>query len=226
VKAFEIFRNDGLLNLKGLENLTSAGSIDLEYNYNLVSLEGLNNLTKADGIDVSGNFALTDIQALSNVNDLSGFSSMYNLSLTSLHGLEGVTKLNGLTILGNPLLPSLNGLQNLTSVKSITINDNPALTTLQHLSGVTQIIDDEAYSMPIYNLAIINNNALESLAGLENINTFKGEVLIKDNVALSNLCSIQPVMANGTFWSDVVISNNLYNPSAADIANGTNCSMD
>ena len=60
--------------------------------------------------------------------------------------------------------------------------------------------------------------------GLELVTDFTGSILIENNAALSDLCALQNSINNSNVGT-VTIESNLFNPTATDIANGTNCSL-
>ncbi|WP_046755477.1 leucine-rich repeat domain-containing protein [Kordia jejudonensis] len=236
IYSLQITNNDQLTSLAGCENFTSLNNLKIADNDGLTSLSGFNNaITVEANITISGNNALTSLQGIEifNLTSQNDLRISSNASLTSLQGIENITTLRFVTIHNNDALSSLADLGNLTSILDLDINDNDALINLE---GIGQL---QARS-----LIVSNNDALQSLNGIENItisgiNNFSiinigvrqwegdcGGYIDGPNPNLTNLCALDPVLINSN-WNNnycVVIVNNAYNPSGQDILNG-NCSQ-
>lgn len=90
---FNIGYNDGLLNLRGLENIqTIETSFSIVGNARLKNLSGLENLSHIDGdLSMNGNDSLSDISDLSNLTHLGGeLSITVNDLINNLSGLESI----------------------------------------------------------------------------------------------------------------------------------------
>jgi hypothetical protein len=131
-----------IMNLNGLNAFTSfGGSLQISNNYALINLTGLENLTSGGYLSIYGNTALinlTGLEGLSSVESLNigiptKMGGSGNPSLTSLTGLEGLTTIDGgtLVIMYNQLLSSLTGLDNVeaVSITDLRIYNNGALST-------------------------------------------------------------------------------------------------
>jgi hypothetical protein len=103
-----------LEDLKGLENLRFAGTIDINFNKNLRSLRGLKNLE-----EVPGTFDIRNNPALEVVD-----------SLDSLRAVGEQGGQEGLDISENPVLRSIQGFENLEYAEQVGISSNPELETI------------------------------------------------------------------------------------------------
>ena len=96
-----------LFNCKGMENLTSVGSLDI-FGSNLESLEGLENLeTIEDDFFLAGSYKIKDFAPLKNLKNVGGgITILWNEQLESLQGLEHINPrdITGLSISGNTQL--------------------------------------------------------------------------------------------------------------------------
>ena len=67
---------------------------------------------------------------------------------------------------------------------------------------------------------IINeNDSLLSISGLSSLITVNFNFIISHNTILTDYCSIQPLLLNGSYWI-ITIVDNKYNPTIDDIKNG------
>mgnify|MGYP006197284573 FL=1 len=217
-----IGNNASLINLTGLESVESITTIiSISLCPSLSSLSGLSRLKAVDFFGIR-DCPIVSVNALENLKTLNGIS-IENTSITSLHGLEKLTEIKSIYIHRNENLLSMEGLQNLKSVhQTLSIYQNFSLASIQHLTGI--VICTPAISGNGVDLFIINNTALTSLDGLQNINVFNGKIMVTDNALLTDLCELENVLTIGSFTSPVVISNNTYNPTVTDILAG-NCSQ-
>lgn len=91
------------------------------------------------------------------------------------------------------------------------------ITSLEVLGDVEKIIG---------NLAIIDSQ-LSSLDGLESLVLVTGDITITSTPPfeqnITDYCAIQDLLISGSFKS-IIISNNAFNPTVADITSG-NCSL-
>ena len=182
---------DEILNLAGLNNITSiGGGLGIQRNA-LMNLTGLENMTSIGGsLGIYYTNALTNLTGLENVTSIGG--GLYissNNSLTSLTGLEHVTSIEeNMFFNNNDALMNLIGLENVTYIGGyLHIASNNALTSLTGLKNVTSIA---GY------LKIKYNNSLTSLTGLDNLNSIGGNVDIRGNTGLTNLTGLENVNAS------------------------------
>ncbi len=211
----QIKDNPALINLQGLNNLTSIitpissiGSISRTFsisnNENLTSLDGLNSLQT-----IVINFRLEDLPSLASVSALSSLTSIAGDvyfqecdALTSFSGLENLTYIDGdLFIRSNDLLGSLDGLENLQSIEAFQLTNNSSITNIQALNNLTTITNEELYN----SLDIEQNPSLESLDGLEGLTTI-GNLEIKNNISLISIEGLQNVTDVGV---GIVIYDNV-----------------
>ncbi len=174
-----IHDNFNLIDLSGLNNLTSIHGIFSIIFASLTDLSGLDNLSSIDGdLEIHSMAYLENISNLSNLNAIGGGLNIQNsFSLTNLVGLENITILSGDLTIKDMALESLTGLNNLQSIAGqVWINYCEELVDLSGLDNVTSMDSS---------LIISQNNNLESLNGLDNLNT-AGRVSIFYNPKLLN----------------------------------------
>ncbi len=195
-----------------------TGFLIIENNDQLLNLNGLDSLTSIGGLSVVFCQNLTDIQALAGIHgELSGMAIISNPSIPSLNGLEGITKVKtSLHIEDNESLQNLDGLSNVDSLAiigpeySLGIWYNPALKNMHGLQNLTYVGGS---------LTIVNCIGLESLAGLENLASVGRDLVLVDNIQLQDLSALDalthigqnlPVQRN-YLLADCCIFKNLLN---------------
>jgi hypothetical protein len=187
-----ILGNDSLVDLSGLESLTSIGGSLLIgdwwnmwpcANLSLLSLDGLDNVASVgDGIQIVGGI-VEDISALSNLTSINGHVMLrYIGSLQSLDGLNNISSIGGGCTLWDLGVINFKDLDNLNYIGGgLDILSNDSLTSLTGLEGLTSV----------GSLGIFGNDSLTSLVGLENIDAASiGDLSIRNNSFLS-YCAIQ-----------------------------------
>lgn len=167
----EIWRNENLTSLDGLENLTTVyADITIQENPLLSDITGLISLTKVGtGIGYQNSFRIQELP-----------------SLQSLEGLNNLAEVNGsLRIYNNSSLSSLEALTNLTVIEHLSIRNNDELVTLNGLQGITKIglYNEE----PFGDLEVMDNDALISLEGLNNLEVVNAVMRINRNENLISL---------------------------------------
>ncbi len=86
-----IITNNNITNLQGLENLTSAGSLNIRENDVLTDLSALENLNSVEGLYISYNEMLSNLNGLGNINhNLIQFISIENNPNLSVCYVESV----------------------------------------------------------------------------------------------------------------------------------------
>ncbi|WP_298494519.1 hypothetical protein [uncultured Algibacter sp.] len=189
---------DQLINLQGLNNLQSVGSITIDDNQALSSLEGLDSLTEiVDEAVFFNNSQLADFQGFNSVTTIGGdLHITNNLSLSAMNGLNSLTTIGGDVLIDtNTDLTSIDGLSNLQSISGgLTISNNDQLTSLAGLSNLTSIS----------NLEVENNDALSSLIDLNAV-TNLGRLVVEDNDSLLMLSAF----SNLTVLNKIAIKDNL-----------------
>lgn len=168
-KSYRLFinDNDGLVDLSGLDNLTSLNSLEIIGNDGLQSLSGLNNIEIITGF--------THLTYLKPLVEISNNPSL--TSLSDLSGLEEIGTSNAVDVLieENPLLSNidLNALKNVNEgftdgefyiQNSINLNKLTGLYTLENVGG---------------EFKLYNNPLLTDLEGLGKLKT-AGELRVSD----------------------------------------------
>lgn len=155
--SFDISYNTPIVEITGLNNLTTVGAFRIAGNQTLTAISGLNNLTHIDGnlhliygalmtisgfnnlSTVGGDFWLasnfTSLLGLNQLNTVVGDFRIEGTSLTDLAGLENVTSLGSLTVFAASNLQSLSGLDNLSQLSRLYLDATP-LSDISALSGV------------------------------------------------------------------------------------------
>lgn len=193
--------NANLTSLRGLENLTSVGSLTIDNNDRLNSLQGLNNLTDINGTGAYGamyidnNNNLTSLSGLDNLTTVRGIH-IKNNAITNLNSLSKVTLTGWLSISNNSSLTSLQGLNSLSVTAYITINNNDALKRLNGLDGVSSLTG---------HLSIGENDALNDISALGNLTSIGSSLNITRNKALTNLEGLNNV---ATIVNEITITHN------------------
>ena len=139
-----------------------------------------------------------DISSVSGLSELKNVHSLYltnNPMLTDLQGLAALDSVGTIYIAYNSSLASMMGLEAVERIGSLTIRGNSSLRNMEGLSGLIRVGGNW--------LEISNNNALESLDGLESLHTIVGEFTIEDNNALENIDGLSSLT---TVTIDVVYS--------------------
>ena len=175
--------SNDIVNLNGLSQLTYVGNwFRIEYNTALTTLSGLEGITNAPMLIINNNEALTNLTGLNNLTSIEGWLILYaNENLTSLEGLNNLTSIGGNLYIGQDTSFGFGG-------------GNPSLTNIEALHNLTSISGG---------IEIINNAAITSLNGIENIDAGSiYSLIIYDNPALST-CEVQSVCSylaspNGT----------------------------
>ncbi len=181
-------RGEDITSLAGLSNIRSVGGdFIIANNPRLTVLTGLGNLnTIGWNLVIHNNDSLS---SLTGMNNLSGIGNelqiQSNDALITLEGLEGVEAVGSLSIRSNYALSGLEGLENLQTLNgSLVIYSNRELYSLEGLRGLQHI----------GGLISINfNDALQSLAGLNNIDPGSiYELSIVNNGSLS-VCDVESI---------------------------------
>ena len=133
-------------NLDGLANLSYlAGALWIDDNPNLLNVDGLQQLSSLWGLAIRRNTSLFNLNGLRNVITVQNYVAVLgNSALANLNGLSSLVSIGSfLEITDNSLLNSISGLSNLNSLGSLYIVGNAALASLDGLSGVKRV--DQLY---------------------------------------------------------------------------------
>ena len=226
VEKLNIFNSNHLIDLTGLEGLTSInGDVIIKFNDALVNLMGLNNLKSIGGeFIIYLNKSLVDLQGLEALEEVSPLAAMpfeikYNDNLQTLRGLNSLKTVgNDLYIAYNNELTQLNTLQNLEYVGEIfTVAGNDKLINIDGLEKITTLnimsiigndslvhIEGLKNLTSVNNLSISYNLSLETLNALSNLNAVNG-LVINTNSSLLNLEGLEGLDSIGGSLS---ITNN------------------
>ena len=133
VGSLQIFSNESLINLKGLDNIASIGdSLLILFNNKLIDFDGLNNLTSIGNIlCITKNESLTSVDGLNNLISIGNIQGVYGgMSVSDNIGTLVSLAGNALCINSNYSLTNLDGLSNLTTIEGdLHINSNSVLPT-------------------------------------------------------------------------------------------------
>lgn len=141
--SFWLTKCDALSTLKGLENITSVGSLNIDCNA-LTSLEGLNNITTIGYSSMTGGGIsivsknLLSLEALNKLRSIGGNLRLYKCDkLISLKGLDNITQIReGIDISRCDALQTLEGVENVTSIgEKIYITNCPKLSDFTALKS-------------------------------------------------------------------------------------------
>ncbi|TBV28397.1 hypothetical protein DMZ43_04985 [Meridianimaribacter sp. CL38] len=210
-------------NLGFLSSLEEVGNLSISVD-DLVNLNGLNNLTVVNGdFYIRSINTMENFSGLDNLTEINGDFKIVRSLFQNLTGLDNLNTINGnLEISSGYALTSLSGLLLSTIGGDLMIENCDFLTNLSGAETLTAING---------NLYIQNNDNLTSLIGLENL-LVTDDIIIggetqfgwdAPNELLSDFCDLTNLFNNG-IYGELVITNNLYNPSLDDILNN-NCSL-
>ena len=88
-----------------------------------------------------------------------------------------------------------------------SINSLKGLETIQSIDGDLRI----------------SNTDISSLEGLENLSFIGGNLIIENNTNLSDFCGLYNLLKNDGILGDVIINNNLENPTESEILDSIDC---
>lgn len=233
--------SSNITNLSSLNSITViTGSLIIGQNNVLENLDGLNSLKTINALGINNNPLLTNINAISNITDIGMDITLYSFSinnnpkLKTLDGLSGLHYIPGFSnIVQNESLNSLEGLSNIIQIDyALEIISNQNLTNLSGLQiskGPLYITNNNALITlaglenlnSITDLNISSNSSLTSLEGLNNLNRVEDKLSIQNNENLTNLCAIRELVASNNV-SDYKTSGNAFNPTKTDMDNN-NC---
>ena len=208
--------DNNIINLDGLNGLTSITGILTIYNTGITELNGLNNITGIGQINIELNQDLESISGFSALESISGWydSPLFsndgdldidnNLALVIMSGFQNLQTVNGRFLLsGNSLLETINGLSNLRTIEGgINIgwgkfSDLSFFSNLLSVGGNLNIHDTELLNLSgmegvsvLGGLALFNNYSLVNLTGLNSLAVVDW-IGINDNVLLESLTGLE-----------------------------------
>jgi len=213
-------QNSSVVNsFNGLSALTSIGGDFRANNSDLFSFSGLSSIISIGGsILLQNTYNLVNFSGMENLETVGGDLNVGN-SMVSLTGLDGLTTIQGDFIVGTlPDITSLNGLNSLETIGgdlniTNTNIEDISSTTLQTVNGEIIISQNgslttialSALSLVEQDLSIINNSALPSISGFNNLITANASIVITGN---SNLTSMSPFSNLTSVAQDIVFTGN------------------
>jgi hypothetical protein len=125
----QIVECDELIDLRGLESLSTWSSLSLLDLDSLVTLDGLQSPPLVETIDISQAPRLADVSALATVEE----AELFSLGRTAVENLDGFALENAQSvgIYANHALTDLDGLGALRSFSNLWVNDNDALLRVE-----------------------------------------------------------------------------------------------
>lgn len=178
----EIWFNDGLESLAGLQGLESVGA-ELGPPTVAPSLPGAAGKTAhvVEGLLIFENRALVSLAGLENLSFVGGgLSVVNNGALVSLANMQRLQRIDGsLDIWRNGALGSLAGLDKLVWIRDfLEVSGNGALASLDGLRGVGYIGAD----LIVSNNALLPNSMVQAFAERMVAAGFSGAMVIEDNL--------------------------------------------
>ena len=197
----------GLVTLMGLEGLRRVeGSVEIWFNDRLESLAGLEGLESVGAglgpADASP--PLPSPAAGKAAHVVEGLLIFENKALRSLKGLENLASVNGgLALVRNESLASLTDMPHLVEIEgSVDIWFNDGLQSLEGLHHLVRVRDF---------LEVSGNDALQSLDGLRGISYVGADLIISNNALLpqSEVRAFTERMVAEGFAGAVIVQGNL-----------------
>lgn len=210
----EIQNNDALLNVNGLNALTSInyGYLLIQDNAVLAEINGLQNLAavgllvNSNGISIVNNAALANLNGLASLASLKGsFTLRNNAALVDVSAINITSAVfgfsNSVIIENNDALPNLDGffIEKINAYFHILGNDSLQAIDLEigvASTVISLLIDNNPLLTDISGLQnitqvtsgfrVINNDSLQNLDGLAFTSITTGYLMIKDNQVLNN----------------------------------------
>ena len=238
-KSLEIRNNDSLLNLNGLNALTTIGTGNLAIldNALLTEINGLQNLTSVgatgnlDGVLILNNPALLNLTGLASLATLKGsFTVRNNSALTDVSDVNITTQIlgysSGFILENNDALVNLSGMTFGTLKGHVQILGNELLQsvdfTIINPSEVTSLLIDNNPSLQTIlglgtitqisgGFRVINNDSLQNLNGLNFTFVGGAYLFVKDNDGLLSLNGLSSLISVGNDTSVEIINNAMLN---------------
>jgi hypothetical protein len=153
--------------------------LSIEGNPALETLAGLGMLETVGGaLRMVEDPQLRSLEGLESLTAVGTLAIGNNEGLTSLSGMKKLKTVHDfLNVSNNSQLVSLAGLGDVQDVGAVVVEFHKGLTSLAGLEGLTKLIS----------LDVHNNDALTTLAGLDNIVSVEQKLAVETNVALSTL---------------------------------------
>ncbi|MBT3813906.1 hypothetical protein HOE37_05235 [Candidatus Woesearchaeota archaeon] len=179
--------NLGIVELGGIEHLTSLETLELKYN-SIVDIALLSSLTGLKSLNLYGNKNIVNIIPLSNLISLNDLNIGDN-SIVDIAPLSGLTNLKDLILKYNDII-NIAPLSSLTGLKSLNLYGNFKIVDISDLSDLTLLT-----FLSLGHNDIINIAPLSNLIGLTYLNLVNND--ISDITSLSNLNQLNKLYLNG-----------------------------
>jgi hypothetical protein len=202
--------NPSLINLTGLEGITSLTNLTIIGNHSLTDLTGLNNLHSISGqFLIAGNDSLSSLTGLEELAYIGGnlqFGSgaqlgwIGNPALTTLTGLDGLTEIRGDLVFAGTTLVNLEGLNNLAIIgNDLILYDNSfiTMTGLDNLDSIYGNFRVGPYPGTGGGDWSPGGNSIPDFTGIENLTSIGGDLVICWNDSLSNLAGLENLTSIG-----------------------------
>ncbi len=173
-----------LTNISQLSGVSGGlmGDLSINDNASLINLSGLNNITSiGDELYIASNASLSNLDALSSVTSVGDIGIHNNENLTDISGLLGITTITGfVNIQNNTSLTSLSGLDNIepVGITAVTLSGNDVLDFCS-VQSICDWIDLNPGSANISSNSTGCNNEPEVEAGCSSCITTNGGTTIE-----------------------------------------------
>lgn len=140
---------------------------------------------------------IVDLVSLGSWKKIEGELNIFHQTdLRNIDGMEGLSSVSGLTFIGDNLeLENLDGLIGLTTANDLQILRNPKLMSLKGLKNLQNL----------FSFALMDNDALETIDGLEGVVEIERAIFIRNNNNLLNLDAFSNLKSMGStlqIWSN------------------------
>lgn len=179
-KFLTIVENPSIKSLEGLGSLSSVELLWVKSNEKMVSLLGTRNITTLQILEISNNTLLSNLEL--GLLRCEVIKIENNSALTNLNGLDGLRIVQNLFIDSNQNLETLDGVENLEEILELHVINNDKLLNFEPFSFTSLEV-----------LKIWNNDALNSLAGLESLSAPIKFINIKSNPLLTTLKELENI---------------------------------
>ena len=188
-----------ITDLTPLNQITSvSGEMAVYLCASILNLNGLQNLISVGSLTVNGNALINDITSLQSINTVNSTISVSNCpQLLSLNGLQGITTTGGSCFINGLPITSLDGLNNLSVLGNLlSITNCPNLLNLTALSNLNSI---SGY-LELRNLPLLNN--ISGLADLNPAALTAISLQFCPNLtmcSITSFCTFLTTIGSGTF---------------------------
>ncbi len=213
-----------ILNLNGLAPITTISQKLIIRSQSLPNLTGLHNLTSiGDELEIYSCDALQNLDELSNLTHIGNrLDISYCSSLLDINGLNNVSQLTHITIKSNPKLnecaitPICNALSSSgwATIKNNAIGCESEETVSSHcttncVAGQSFFTQSKIDDIPntcgsTIGTVVISGDDILNLAGFSNIDSIKGDLIIKNCNSLANLQGLNNIKS---ISGDLIINN-------------------